>query len=833
MDRADARRGARAERLNAAQSPYGTKQTRKKQPKVEKGGLWNFIKSWSFFSPDPDSNMAGDSDSDDDMPDEEPAKYYKKTPMKFLPPSNIKTSDDESGSSQAASASSVSSYDDDQRTFRVPGALRETPAYQPAPVTLRPARVAQIQNTTKKPVKSKQLIPQEKPRTTTPPAPQAIQTPDDRGVVGLVQRQVANFLLSKENPALTSKEYEQIRKVLKLTVDKDAVPSDPSLLQTDPVLQQAFDQAVRAEAEGVVDQQPEAPYMGTVITRVPQDEDDLLEEDINGSKHSSDSNQKVSDSGSDHYSSPSIATNGLPPFHPEDEEEDPSTAEPDPKQSELEEAERIRYIVDEKTEELRRYLHLDQDEAEEAQAWEELERWKGLKSPTLSAATSVSDTTSTSGTQKPEEATAATAAEEPTEEPEEPIDYNKGYSPAELMINPYERISAFRNRKTRRKLVSKEDLAVLRKKRAAAKEEAAKMEMARAELEREEAERVAAERRAQEEEEEAMAAPPIPQKQEIHMGILAGGIAKGPIINELPYDKEPVEAPPESGDWLSTGTTKKGKTWGRVVKKRKAEYLAIEANGVLYDPPTEGPNKRRRSTSPDDDQHLHTAMVISADVPSIEDDEDNDDDMIDETPEPPPPPPLVLTRPTPSRKKPRPKIRPVPDSTRPKHFQYSPITPSPLRMVSAFDSPKQASVEIPPEAVSPTEEAPLNDEESYAFSIYAYRLGSIGPMRTSRELIQRAADCSPYHLPEYTMGSGKYTARYGRGFKRRTPKVFRRARNTKSVDNIYQVTQALAARAAMQDEVQVIETPSLTPEFQTVTMNTEEEPQTTRGIPKL
>ena len=57
------------------------------------------------------------------------------------------------------------------------------------------------------------------------------------------------------------------------------------------------------------------------------------------------------------------------------------------------------------------------------------------------------------------------------------------------MINPYDRISAFRNRKTRRKLVSKEDLAALRKKRAAAKEEAAKLEMARAELEKEEAER--------------------------------------------------------------------------------------------------------------------------------------------------------------------------------------------------------------------------------------------------------------------------------------------------------------------------------------------------------
>src|SRR4051812_48966085 len=82
------------------------------------------------------------------------------------------------------------------------------------------------------------------------------------------------------------------------------------------------------------------------------------------------------------------------------------------------------------------------------------------------------------------------------------LSWPQGYTPAELMVNPYDRISAFRNRKTRRKLVSLEDLAIIRKKRAAEKEEKARL--AKVALEQEEAEkaeaaRIAAERRAIEE----------------------------------------------------------------------------------------------------------------------------------------------------------------------------------------------------------------------------------------------------------------------------------------------------------------------------------------------
>jgi Mg-chelatase subunit ChlD len=53
------------------------------------------------------------------------------------------------------------------------------------------------------------------------------------------------------------------------------------------------------------------------------------------------------------------------------------------------------------------------------------------------------------------------------------------------MINPYERLCAFRNRKVHRKIVSVEDLAAIRKKRAAAREEATRLKV---EAERREAE---------------------------------------------------------------------------------------------------------------------------------------------------------------------------------------------------------------------------------------------------------------------------------------------------------------------------------------------------------
>ena len=338
------------------------------------------------------------------------------------------------------------------------------------------------------------------------------------------------------------------------------------------------------------------------------------------------------------------------------------------------------------------------------------------------------------------------------------------------------------------------------------------------------------------------------------MGILGAGVLPAePMIVLRPYHLEPTQEPPKSGDWRTTGTTKDGRTWNNVLK-RKAVSLLLGSNGEVLDPPTEGPPiKRRRSSSPEDDsendKHMENLILVTVDTPLVEEHDDDDEEMIDETPEPPPPPPIVLTRASPSRKRPRPKIRPVPDSTRPKHFQYSPITPSPLRMVSAFDSPKQASVEIPPEAVPQKKEAPVKEEESYAFSPTAYRLGSIGPMRTSRELIQRASDFSPYHLPEYTMGSGKYTARYARGFKRRTPKIFKRTRKAKvaekaQVGKSEQVSTnskpAVAPARVEEEEVQIIDPSkpsSADPQPDMFTMSLEEEPRPTtkitNGIPKV
>jgi len=277
------------------------------------------------------------------------------------------------------------------------------------------------------------------------------------------------------------------------------------------------------------------------------------------------------------------------------------------------------------------------------------------------------------------------------------------------------------------------------------------------------------------------------------MGILHA-TGRQPFHNALPYDDEPTAERPAQGDFITSGKTKDGQRYEKVVK-RKSTALYFEANGELIDPPIDNrPAKRRRSTSPEppleDSPNLRNAVYMEVGLPPpvegegewerVEEEED-EEEMVDETPERPPPTrAMVVNKAGHVRKKPRPKLRPIPDASRPKHFQYSPINPSPLRMVSAFDSPKQAPVEIPetipPETTSPEKGAPIKDEEAYKFSTFVYRLGSIGPMRTSKEMMtanDRAWKCDPYDLPVYVLGSGKCRVRYGRGLKCRKPKALR------------------------------------------------------------
>jgi hypothetical protein len=225
------------------------------------------------------------------------------------------------------------------------------------------------------------------------------------------------------------------------------------------------------------------------------------------------------------------------------------------------------------------------------------------------------------------------------------------------------------------------------------------------------------------------------------MGLLDAGVSKRAFKCALPYDAEPTHERPTSGDWITSGTTKSGVRYEKAVT-RKAATLYFEVNGVLLDPPLEGrPTKRRRSNSPEpaieDDPNLKNAIIMSVGIEKVaeqeqeqeeddddeddeemvdeteeeddededededdeemvdeteeEDDEDEDEDeddeeMVDETPEPPEPAPIVLARLSPRR--PRPSAWLFPDASRPKHFQYLPVTPSPLRMVSTFDSPE-------------------------------------------------------------------------------------------------------------------------------------------------
>jgi hypothetical protein len=176
----------------------------------------------------------------------------------------------------------------------------------------------------------------------------------------------------------------------------------------------------------------------------------------------------------------------------------------------------------------------------------------------------------------------------------------------------------------------------------------------------------------------------------------------------------------------------------------------IETDGEVLDGPTERMTKRRRSSSDEEmvveDENLQTAKIVG--------------DMIDETPEPPPP--IQVSPPKKTSPRRRPVIRPPPDGNRPKHFQHSPINPSPLRFMSKLtpDSPETPPAEIPSEA-DPQDHAgtTVDDIPAYKFLGSLYGLSSIGPQRTSRGLMtakQKAVGFKPYYLPEFLIVNGKH-----------------------------------------------------------------------------
>ena len=138
------------------------------------------------------------------------------------------------------------------------------------------------------------------------------------------------------------------------------------------------------------------PYQGTVITSHPfGDEIDEIIPQTFGLKPAAEPVQKgeekgdeksaeksgndaASASGTERYLSPAPSY-GLPRFEGPEDPNRPPSPEPVIPQDELDEDERLRAKLDDRAEAVRKFLRLDEDDDEVMAAWDELERWKGLK----------------------------------------------------------------------------------------------------------------------------------------------------------------------------------------------------------------------------------------------------------------------------------------------------------------------------------------------------------------------------------------------------------------------------------------------------------------------
>jgi len=167
----------------------------------------------------------------------------------------------------------------------------------------------------------------------------------------------------------------------------DAPEGDMSILESDPVINEALRLSGMAEDTDLL---PNTPYMGTVITSIPPGEkyDEIIPQTY-GLKPASETKGKsdgksdekgdesASTSGTERYSpAPSF---GLPQFEPPEDPNRPPSPEPVIPPEELEEDDQLRMTLEDRAEKLRKYLHLDEYDEWDDAAWDELERWKGLK----------------------------------------------------------------------------------------------------------------------------------------------------------------------------------------------------------------------------------------------------------------------------------------------------------------------------------------------------------------------------------------------------------------------------------------------------------------------
>ncbi|CAG8539678.1 11156_t:CDS:2, partial [Acaulospora colombiana] len=683
MHRADARRGARADRRHDLQAPYGPKPTQKKVR--------------HFGSHDEDVDMTSDADSDDGPPAPGAWSAY---PAYYTTSSSSEnsTSGNEEGSATSAPSNSSSPVTSSNRNLH-PQRSNTQQAFE---------NVTSVSNA---PGASQ---PKDSVAVTVHASTSSQASENTQNVHESVQQQVANFLLSKGNAPLTLKEFEQIRNTLRSMVHKDG--NTTQHLNSKP----------------------------------------LEESSQTTGKTDDPSKQRANVSEADDQSSPAVTSNGLPPFRlgesdgtPPPETSDPPSADTSQLLSdeEREEAE-YRARLEQRSNELRQLLNID--EIYEPGAWEELIRYKGVKCMSKGSdaffLTHLPLVPGSFSTQKEQvdhsdqeviddsQTNTTEAEEEGVKKVKDPNE--QGYTPEEIMVNPYERISAFKGRKRRPMSYYLKNGKQPNTSRQGQSKSTVPTEH------HQDTQRGAAT-------EGPMAAPTI-GGQVAHSAL--GALHSLTTLNHnVPksWVSAPTRDPPPE---VSKGTTDKGRQF-ESLGKRKSTFLMIESEGQVLDGPNERKTKRRRPSADDnemeveEDENLQNVQVVG--------------DMIDETPEPPVPPPIQVSPPKKASQRRRPSIRP-PDGIRPKHFQHSPINPSPLRFMSKLtpDSPETPPAEIIPEA-DPQDQAGITEDgiPAYRFLGSLYRLSGVGPQRTSRAMMtakQKAVGFKPYYLPDFLIVKGKH-----------------------------------------------------------------------------
>lgn len=680
MDRADARREARADRRQLAQNPYGSRPPRKKINRVKPSGLWGLIKSWSFFG-------QGEEQNGDDLEDYESDETAQAGTHSH--PENSSFSDNSTSGTETGSV--VSSQN-----------APSTVAHQVRPSFRRHRMPGEF-------IRASSRTPTPGPRTTTH------------------MNALAQAIAQEQQEAAQSK------------FESRASPdiSIPGSFEAQSSSQKDEGKALVRLGQPESEAKPDQP----ANLAAPVDE--------SGLSGSTDLDELVP---------PPVPTHGLPPFRSQFAPPagspifDPIPLAPNKGPLTDEEKAEFRKRMDERNYEIRKFLDIDYNELYEPGAWDELLRYNRVKvTPPPPEEGDLVDFDD----DLPKE----TVSIKPGEKKFDPSrDPNEGYTPEELMVNPYQRISAFRGRS--RHILRRTNNPPPRPKPIPPPQTSTPTSTFVVPPKPETVTSNATlKRRVLSPGEKQVLPTKKKDKREVLMSRLSSGLNKAIPEAVLAMDNDPTVEKSEREDFgLIPGVGVYTS-----LSTRRSQPLLVATKGAVLDPPKARPSKHTSSTEGEMevDENLDSRFIIyaegeDADMAQSEDmeqlqagEEGQEDDMVDETPQPLPVAKKVKKRPT---------IR-APEMLRPKNSLHSPINPSPLRFMSKFspDSPEAVPVApLPGSAMQEDNEDILMMDRlpGYSLRIYSFAPGSLASIKPTRALMlakERAKTLSVHTLPDYPL----------------------------------------------------------------------------------